>query len=121
MFFNPWIADSFLKCKGFVLLSLMLFCFCLSFSQVEPLRIKYNFIIDDAPDRLGAKVVIEKDGKRWRQKEGSDLKGFVDLDYQHEYVLSFSKPGFITKKIAVSTKVPKQLVQDGFEPIPFDI
>ncbi len=89
-------------------------------AQTEPLRVKYNFYIDDG-DRAGSKLDIEKDGKRWKQNDGATTKGYIDLDYQHEYVLKFSKPGFITKMIAVSTKVPKDMLKDGFEPLLFDV
>jgi serine phosphatase RsbU (regulator of sigma subunit)/Tfp pilus assembly protein PilF len=37
----------------------------------------------------------------------------VLLDYQHEYVLEFSKEGFVTRQIAVSTKVPDKVVMEG--------
>ncbi|MBN2215488.1 MAG: tetratricopeptide repeat protein [Bacteroidales bacterium] len=37
----------------------------------------------------------------------------VFLDYQHEYVLEFSKEGFVTRKIAISAKVPEKVIMEG--------
>ncbi len=106
--------------RGFVILCLLFLGSYGIRAQGDPLRVKYNFIVDDG-DKIGAKLVIEKDGHPWRQRDEKDGKGVIDLDYQHDYVMSFSKPGFITKKIAVSTKLPKKMVQDGFAPLLFDV
>jgi hypothetical protein len=106
--------------RSFALICLSLVCSFFLNAQVEPLRVKFNLIVNDG-SKAGAKVVIERDGKKWKQKDGEDGRGYVDLDYQHEYVLSFSKPGFITKKIAVSTKLPQKVLKDGFEPLIFDV
>lgn len=38
------------------------------------------------------------------------------LDYNAEYQIDFTKPGYITKSIKVNTKVPPKRLADGFEP-----
>jgi hypothetical protein len=38
------------------------------------------------------------------------------LDYNAEYQIDFTKPGYITKSIKVNTKVPSKRLADGFEP-----
>lgn len=38
------------------------------------------------------------------------------LDYNAEYQIDFTKPGYITKSIKVDTKVPSKRLADGFEP-----
>src|ERR1022692_4705693 len=89
------------------------------FAQTDPLRVKYNFIVDDG-DKLGSKVDIERDGTLWKQRDGTDAKNSIDMEFQHEYVLTFSKSGFITKKIAVSTVVPKKKLDEAFDPLLFN-
>lgn len=90
------------------------------FAQTDPLRVKYNFVIDDG-DRSGTKVDIERDGASWKQRDGTDAKNYIDLEFQHEYVMTFSKPGFITKKIAISTVVPKKNLDEPFDPLTFNV
>src|SRR5437016_3455259 len=70
-------------------------------AQAEPLRAKYKIVVKNG-DMDGVMVVIERDGKKWKQHTGADDKGFIDMEYGHEFVISYSKPGYITKKIAVS-------------------
>jgi len=89
-------------------------------AQVKTWKIKYNFIIDGG-NRDGSKISIERDGQKWRTRDGDDGKNYIDLDYQHEYIFSFSKQGYVTKKIYVSTKVPQSIIKDGFDPYAFDI
>jgi hypothetical protein len=88
--------------------------------QLVPLRVKYNFIVDGG-SRDGSRVSIERDGQKWRSRDGDDGKNYIDLEYQHDYVFSFSKQGYVTKKIFFSTKVPKSMLKDGFDPYAFDI
>ncbi|MFM1745354.1 MAG: hypothetical protein RLZZ630_1291 [Bacteroidota bacterium] len=38
------------------------------------------------------------------------------LDYNAEYQIDFTKPGYITKSIKVNTQVPSKRLADGFEP-----
>ncbi len=86
---------------------------------VEPQEVKVRLFIDDG-NRDGAKVTIERDGKVWKSKEGAAQQGF-QLEYGHEFVFIFSKPGYITKKVLFSTVVPKNMLKDGFDPYFFDV
>lgn len=81
---------------------------------------KYRLIVDDG-NKEGSKITIEKDGKKWKSRNGDDGSDDVALEYQHDYLFSFSKPGYVTKKIFISTKVPKSALKDGFDPYAFDI
>ena len=120
MFVKPYILPLKNRTKLLSLVCLLALCFVFTARGQEPLRVKYNFIIDDG-DKEGSKITIERDGQKWRIRDGNDGKNYIDLDYQHEYLLTFSKPGYVTKKIFISTKVPKNLLQDGFNPYPFDL
>lgn len=91
-----------------------------SIAQVKSLSVKYNFIINGG-NRDGSRVTIERDGQKWRARDGDDGKNNIELEYQHDYVFSFSKQGYVTKKIFISTKVPKSVLKDGFDPYSFDI
>ena len=99
--------------------SISSFSYTYAVGGVEPQQVKIRFYIDDG-NRDGAKVSIEKDGKIWKSNEGLAQQTFM-LDYQHEYLFTFSKPGYITKKIAFSTKVPKDMLKDGFDPYFMDV
>ena len=91
-----------------------------TFAQQYPLEISYTFTIDDG-DRNDAMITIERDGKPFKSKKGDQKKGSFELDYQHEFVITFSKKGYQTKKIAVSTKIPKEREGDEFEPILIEV
>lgn len=91
-----------------------------SWGQSNGLRVKYNLFVDDGKSD-GSKVTIERDGQKWKVRDGADGKNNIDLDYQHDYIFSFSKNGYVTKKVFISTKVPKSSIKDGFDPYVFDI
>jgi hypothetical protein len=40
----------------------------------------------------------------------------LKLEFNQDYVVAFSKPGFITKQIRVDTRVPEERLQTGFDP-----
>ncbi len=91
-----------------------------SWGQSNGLRVKYNLFVDDGKDD-GSKVTIERDGEKWKVRDGAEGRSSIDLEYQHDYIFSFSKNGYVTKKVFVSTKVPKSAIKDGFDPYAFDI
>lgn len=45
----------------------------------------------------------------------------LDLKINCDYVISFSKPGYITKKIALNTSAPADRVSQGFYPFNFEV
>lgn len=40
----------------------------------------------------------------------------LKLEFNQDYIVAFSKPGFITKQIRVDTRVPEERLQTGFDP-----
>ncbi len=45
----------------------------------------------------------------------------LDLKINCDYVISFSKPGYITKRIALNTNAPADRVSQGFYPFNFEV
>ncbi len=70
---------------------------------------------------IGAKVSIQKNGVRVNEKEVDKAKFEFGLEYDCDYVFSFMKDGYVTKKVAVSTKVSKEKQTLEFEPFKFDV
>lgn len=67
----------------------------------------------------GCRLVMYKDGSKHRTLS-SDLNRFsLELELGSEYVLSFEKNGFVTKKLLFNTKVPAAQAQGRFTPFEF--
>lgn len=67
----------------------------------------------------GCRMVIFKDGEKFRTVS-ADLNRFsLELDLGHDYLLSFEKSGFVTKKLLFNTQVPAQGAQGSFTPFEF--
>jgi len=45
----------------------------------------------------------------------------LDLKMNSDYIISFMKPGYITKRIAFNTKAPVERVNQGFYPFTFEV
>lgn len=45
----------------------------------------------------------------------------VMLNFQNEYTLTFSKTGYQLKNVIVNTKVPTELLSEGFSPYSFNV
>jgi len=88
-----------------------------AYSQ-EPLYgyVKLNI---DKGNLEGAKIIITENGKDWKNVSPSKARYEFDLDYGNEYLFTFTKPGYITKKIIFNTKVPGDRIAEGFVPFPF--
>jgi hypothetical protein len=86
----------------------------------DPFKIYGKFIVDDG-NLTGAKIKVEKNGKQVRLEEVSKARFEYQLEYDCEYVFSYIKPGYVTKKVTVSTNVPKEKQSLEFEPFKFDV
>jgi len=65
-----------------------------------------------------SKVTIMRDGKEVKAITPAKTRLSEVLDYGSDYILTFEKPGYITKRIAISTRnVPKESQEDdlGFD------
>ena len=91
-----------------------------SFSQGDiklevPIKIKVN-----EGNLDGAEVTIIKNGGSPRKLPFS-AKFSLKLDLNANYIIKFTKPGFITKSIEINTTVPDSRANDGFDPYPFEL
>ena len=91
--------------------SFLLLFITISFGQsllAATLTVNLKYIIEDGT-RDNAKISILKDGAKWRTLISKSKKESIQLDLQHEYIFTFSKPSYISKKIFFSTRVPENI------------
>lgn len=70
----------------------------------------------------GTSVTIEKDGENIGSRNmSSSSKIELQLDYNSTYVLTFKKPGYVTKKLLFETKAPADRLAEGFELFKFNL
>ncbi len=110
------------KLNGIFLLRMLGILLMLSFASTvkaqQPfLEVPIKLKIDDG-NVDNASIVIQKNGTV--VKTLTDLrKAKLELDFNTDYLITFSKPGYISKKISFSTKVPAERLKEGFDPFPF--
>lgn len=67
----------------------------------------------------GCKMVVYRDGEK-HKTISTDLNKFtLELELGKNYVLSFEKPGFVTKKLSFNTNAPAAAALTGFTPFDF--
>lgn len=67
----------------------------------------------------GSRMVVYMGGEKQRTIS-SDLNRFsLEMELNKNYVLSFEKDGFVTKKLSFNTHVPASAAQIGFTPFDF--
>ncbi|NUQ16225.1 MAG: carboxypeptidase regulatory-like domain-containing protein, partial [Flavobacteriales bacterium] len=68
-----------------------------------------------------ARVVVYKNGEKDRVLTSGLGKFQMELAFNANYVLSFEKDGFVTKKLVFDTKVPAEAAANGFAPFDFAV
>lgn len=68
-----------------------------------------------------AKVVVYKNGEKQRTVNNGLSKFQLELDLNADYILSFEKEGFVTKKLSFNTHAPAEAVANGFTPFEFAV
>lgn len=102
-------------------LSLILFLGKKVFSQTDPtIVISASFKIEEG-SLSGSYMVLENLTTNEKQTLKGQSKFNVNVKYNCDYILSFSKPGYITKKIQVNTNVPADRIEQGFYPVTFEV
>ena len=86
----------------------------------EPFKIYGKYMVNGGTV-TSAKIAIEKNGVQVKVLEIDKSKFEFPLEYDCDYVFSFIKEGYVTKKVQVSTKVPKEKQTLEFEPFKFDV
>lgn len=61
-----------------------------------------------------SKITLSKDGSTLMTLDGKRNQK-LKLEFESDYIIAFSKPGYITKEIRVNTNVPDERAQQGFE------
>lgn len=85
-----------------------------SLQAATALYMPVQFIIENG-DYDRSMVVVKKNGISVFSVPG-DKNLRLKLDFDEAYILSFTKPGYITKQIAVDTHVPAERIETGFDP-----
>jgi hypothetical protein len=95
-----------------------LFLLTLQASSQNRLKVPVSINIEDG-DFSEVSVVI----KNVTTGESNSIKGApkldLDLKLDNDYIISFSKPGYITKKMAINTNAPADRAAQGFYPYDF--
>lgn len=99
------------------MIGLVLFAFAASAQNGLILEGKFKV---DGGSNNGAKIIVEKDGKRVQTKEGTS-RFEIELDFQAVYLVSFEKDGFVSKKLRFDTHVPEDRIEYGFEIFEFTV
>ena len=67
----------------------------------------------------GCKMVVYRDGEKFKTISADLNKFSLELELSKNYVLSFEKPGFVTKKLSFNTNAPASASLIGFTPFDF--
>lgn len=96
--------------------------FFVSFSVDAQQRVKtpVKFKIEDG-DFSETTVVIKNNTTGESNSIPGTAKFDLDLKINSDYIISFMKPGYITKRIAFNTKAPGDRANQGFYPFTFEV
>lgn len=86
----------------------------------QKLKTPVKLKIEDG-DFEGVSVVIKNTTTGETNSVPGTSKFDLDLKLNCDYVISFSKPGYITKKIALNTNSPGDRAAQGFYPFNFEV
>ena len=64
-------------------------------------------------------MVVYRDGEKFKTISADLNKFSMELELSKNYVLSFEKPGFVTKKLSFNTNAPAAAALAGFTPFDF--
>jgi hypothetical protein len=96
------------------ILLLFLFLGYLNARAGSALYIPVQFVIENG-NYDGSLVVLKKNGETVFSLPG-EKNMRLKLEYNEAYLIAFSKPGYITKQIAVDTHVPDERIRDVVDP-----
>lgn len=102
------------KRLNFCLLSFLLLLSGSLFAQQNFLEVPVKLEIEKG-DMKEVVIKVKKDGKDAFTQNGSSKLRFK-LDFNRQYTLIFTKPGYITKTIQINTKAPSARIENGFDP-----
>jgi hypothetical protein len=73
--------------------------------------------------RAGCFVVVDETDGVGPVRLNTDAEGSfkIKLRFQHAYILSFGKKGYVSQRFAFSTMIPKERIEEGFAPKFIDV
>lgn len=99
----------------------VLFSFTGLYAQRQSaLPVTANFKIEEG-SLDGSYLVLENLTTATSQTIKGIARFNLNLPYNNEFLLSFNKPGYITKKIQIDTRAPEERIQQGFYTVNFDV
>lgn len=69
----------------------------------------------------GGQVVVYRNGEKHRTLSSNLSKFSLELEVGQDFVLSFEKDGYVTKKISFNTRAPAAAAANGFTPFDFAV
>lgn len=105
-----------------VFLTIFMFICGVSTAQTKKtLTINAKFKIDGGGSLSDAYMVLQRDGQSIETLPGQSAYT-LNLEIGADYILSFNKPGYITKKININTSgADEERIDQGFESYPFTV
>jgi len=105
------------KTTGPVRQVILLFASLLSAQMALAQQVAVNIRFDVNKGKHTESIVkITRDGTNIKTIDPGRSRITESLDFGHDYILTFEKPGYITKRIAISTKgVPKDVQDDELD------
>lgn len=103
-------------------LTIFMFIYGDSIAQTKKtLTINAKFKIDGGGNLSDAYMVLQRDGQSIETLPGQSSYN-LNLEIGADYILSFNKPGYITKKININTTgADEERIEQGFESYPFTV
>ena len=102
--------------------ALFIFFGFISFSLKGQLSVEGKLLLKDKKNSNGAILKIEKNSNivdKINLEKRGDFK--YNLELNNEYILHFSKDGYVTKQIEVNTNVPSGKESKSFQPLYFEV
>lgn len=103
-----------------IIMPFFMVCFSTTAFAQQKLKAPVKLKIEDG-DFEGVTVVIKNSTTGESNSLPGTSKFDLELKLNCEYVISFNKPGYITKKIALNTNSPGDRAGQGFYPFNFEV
>jgi hypothetical protein len=91
-----------------------------AFAQVRTVKVVANFVVEDG-NLDKSFLVMENVTTGEKQTLPGQPKFTLNLKTNSNYILSFNKPGYITKKIEFNTSAPADRIEQGLYDIPMKV
>ena len=108
------IKIKFNKALFVIQICLIIFLLNSSIANTQPKFVVYGSFKVEKGNYDGTNIKVTRDGQAFKSSAGKRSFNY-ELDYNHTYIFSFSKKGYVTKKIKIDTKVPDGILDEGFE------